>query len=92
MSLPSDVPELATPNEAAADDAEVARCLEEAARAVQNFANAGGQATLVALLATAEEDPGPTAERALGLAKTVTKQTETLYGEVARFLSTTQAS
>ncbi|MCH8924752.1 MAG: hypothetical protein IH924_01285 [Proteobacteria bacterium] len=92
MSLPSDVPELATPSEAAADEAEVARCLEEAARMVQNFADAGGTAALVALLATAEEDPGPAAERALGLAKTVTKQTETLHGEVARFLTTTQAS
>ena len=91
MSLPSDVPELATPSEAAADEAEVARCLEEAARMVQNFADAGGTAALVALLATAE-DPGPAAERALGLAKTVTKQTGTLHGEVERFLTTTQAS
>ncbi len=92
MSLPSDVPELATPSEAAADEADVARCLDEAARMVQNFADAGGPAALVALLATAEQDPGLAAEQALGLAKTVTKQTETLYGEVARFLSTTQAS
>ncbi len=92
MSLPSDVPELATPSQAAADEAEVARCLEEAARMVQNFADAGGQAALVALLATAVEDPGPAAERALGLAKTVTKQTETLHGEVARFLTTTKGA
>ena len=60
MSLPSDVPELATPSEAAADEAEVARCLEEAARMVQNFADAGGTAAFVALLAT-PEDPGPAA-------------------------------
>jgi len=92
MSLPSDVPELAIPSQPAADEAEVARCLEEAARMVQNFADAGGPAALVALLATAERDPGPAAEQALGLAKTVTKQTETLYGEVARFLSTTRDS
>ncbi len=92
MSLPSDVPELATPSEAAADEAEVARCLEEAARMVQNFADAGGPAALVALLATAEQDPGPAAEQALGLAKTVTQQTETRYGEVARFLSTTKSA
>ncbi len=92
MLLPSDVPELATPSQAAADEAEVARCLEEAAQMVQNFADAGGTAALVALLATADEDPGPAAERALGLAKTVTKQTETLYGEVARFLSTTKGA
>ncbi len=92
MSLPSDVPELATPSEAAADEAELVRCLEEAARMVQNFADAGGAAALMALLAAAEEDPGPAAERALGLAKTVTKQTETLHGEVACFLTTTQDS
>ncbi len=91
MSLPSDVPELATPSQAAADEAEVARCLEEAARMVQNFADAGGTAALVTLLAIAE-DPGPAAERALGLAKTVTKQTETLHGEVARFLTTTKGA
>ncbi len=92
MLLPSDVPELATPSEAAADEAEVARCLEEAARMVQNFADAGGAAALVALLATAEEDPGPAAERALGLAKTVTAQTETLHDEVTRFLTTTKGA
>ncbi len=90
MSLPSDVPELATPGQAAADEAEVARGLEEAARMVQSFADSGGPATLVALFAAAEEDPSPAAERALGLAKTVTKQTETLHGEVVRFLTTTQ--
>ncbi len=56
MSLPSDIPELATPSE------------------------------------TAAEDPGPAAEQAQGLATTVTKQTETLYGEVARFLSTTKGA
>ncbi len=38
------------------------------------------------------EDPGPAAERALGLAKTVTKQAETLHGEVARFLTTTKGA
>ncbi len=38
------------------------------------------------------EDPGPAAEQAQGLATTVTKQTETLYGEVARFLSTTKGA
>ncbi len=92
MSLPSDVPELAAPKEAAADEAEVARCLEEAARLVQNFADAGAPAALVALLATTEESPGRAAERALGLAKTVTQQTETLHDEVTRFLSTTQNS
>jgi len=89
MLLPSDVPELTIPSQAAADAAEVARCLEEAARMVQNFADAGGTAALVALLAT-PEDPGPAAERALGLAKAVTEQTETLHGEVTRFLMTTK--
>ncbi len=92
MSLPSDVPELATPSQAAADEAEMARCLEEAARMVQNFADAGGQAALVAVLATAVEDPGPAAKRALGLAKTMTKQTEILHGEVVRFLTTTKGA
>ncbi len=93
MSLPSDVPALTTPSDAAADDAaEVTRCLEEAARMVQDFAGAGAPATLVALIAAAEESPGPSAEGALGLAKTVTEQTQTLYAEVERFLATTQES
>jgi hypothetical protein len=86
------VPELAAPGESAADEAEAIRCLEDAARMVQNFAGAGGPAALVALLASAEEDPGEAAERALGLAKTVTQQTETLHDEVERFLSITQGS
>ncbi len=90
MSLPSDVPELATPSADAADAAEVARCLEEAARTVQNFADTGGQEALAALIATAEEDPGPAVEQALELATAVTERTETLYGEVTRFLATTK--
>jgi hypothetical protein len=92
MSLPGDVPELAVPREATTDEAEAARCLEEAARLVQNFTDAGAPAALVALLAATEESPGLAAEQALGLAKTVTQQTETLHDEVTRFLSTTQKS
>ena len=58
MLLPSDVPELVTPSEAAADEAEVARCPEEAARVVQNFADAGGSAALCRLHAAAGAGPG----------------------------------
>ena len=87
MSMPSDVPELATPQDAATDDAEAARCLEEAARMVQEFSAAGGPDALNALLAVAEEAPAEAAENALQLAETVTGQTTTLHGEVARFLS-----
>ncbi len=41
------------------------------------------------LARVAEADPGASAERALGLARTVTEQAETLQGEVTRFLMTT---
>ena len=92
MSMPSDVPELATPQGAAVDRAEAARCLEEAARMVQEFSAAGGPGALNALLAVAEEAPAEAAEHALQLATTVTAQTTTLQGEIARFLSVTRES
>ncbi|MEE8500806.1 MAG: hypothetical protein V3S27_09560, partial [Kiloniellales bacterium] len=60
-----------------------------AARMVQDFAAAGAPAALFALLACVEADPGASAERALGLARTVNEQAETLQDEVTRFLTTT---
>ena len=92
MSMPSDVPELATPQDAAVDEAEAARCLDEAARMVQEFSAAGAPDALNTLLAVAEEAPAEAAEHALQLATTVTAQTTTLHGEVARFLSITPDS
>ncbi len=92
MSMPRDVPELATPQDAAVDEAEAARYLEEAARMVQEFAAAGAPGALNALLAVAEEAPAEAAEQALQLATTVAAQTTTLHGEVARFLSVTRES
>ncbi len=92
MSMPSDVPELAIPQDAAVDEAEAARYLEEAARMVQEFAAAGGPGALNALLAISQEAPAVAAERALQLATTMTAQTTTMHGEVARFLSVTQES
>ncbi len=92
MSMPSDVPELATPQDADLDEAEAARCLEEAVRRVQEFAAAGGPGALNALLAISEEAPAEAAERARQLATTVTAQTTTLHGEVSRFLSATRES
>ncbi len=90
--VPDDVPELAIPSEAPADEAEASRCLEEAARMVQDFAAAGAPAALTALLPAAEEPPSRGVEQALSLAKTVTQQTRTLHDEVARFLATTRNS
>ena len=90
--MPSDVPELATPQDAAVDEAEAARYLEEAVRMVQEFSAAGAPDALNALLAVAEEAPAEAAEHALQLATTVTAQTTTLHGEVARFLSATRES
>ena len=92
MALLCDVPELAAPSEPAPDEADVARCLEKAARLVQNYADAVGPAGLTALLASIEEDPNPAAEQALALAKTAAEQTKILRDEVARFLSTTTVS
>ncbi len=90
MSTPSDVPELATPQDA--DEAEAARCLEEAARMVQEFSAAGGPGALKALLSVSEEAPAEAAEHALQLAGAVTAQTTTLHGEVTRFFSATRES
>ncbi len=90
MSTPSEVPELATPQDAEDEVAEAARCLEEASRMVQEFSAAGGPGTLNALLAVAEGTPAEAAAQALQLAETVTAQTKTLHGEVARFLSVTR--
>jgi hypothetical protein len=92
MSMPSDVPELAAPQDAAADAAETTRCLEQAARMVQEFSAAGGPGALNALLTVSEDTPVAAAEHALQLAETVTAQTTTLHGEVARFLSVTRES
>ena len=41
MSMPSDVPELAIPGVTAVGEAEAARCMEDAARMVQEFSAAG---------------------------------------------------
>ncbi len=92
MSMPRDVPELATPGDAAVDEAEATRCLEAAARMVQEFSAAGASGALDALLAIAEEAPAEAVERALELAETVVDKTTTLHGEVARFLSVTKAA
>ncbi len=90
MSMPSDVPELATPQDL--DEAEAARCLEQAARVIQEFSAASGPGALSDLLAVAQEDPAEAAEHALELGTTVTAQTATLHDEVARFLSVTRES
>ena len=90
MSTPSDVPELAAPREAEDEEAEAARCLEEASRMVQEFSAAGGPGALNALLAVAERAPAEATAQALQLAGIVTAQTETLDSEVARFLSDTR--
>lgn len=92
MSMPSDVPELAAPSDAALDKAEATRCLEEAARLVQQFSAAGAIGALDALLATAEAPPAEAAERALKLAETAATQTTTLHAEVTNFLSVTRES
>ncbi len=88
--MSSDVPELATPQDATLDEVEAARYLEEATRMVQEFAADGGPGALSALLALSGEAPAEAAEHALHLATTVTAQTTTLHGEVARFLSVTR--
>ncbi|MHA1152051.1 MAG: hypothetical protein ACTSQ7_05175 [Alphaproteobacteria bacterium] len=92
MSTPSDVPELTVPQDADVDEAEAARCLEAAARMVQEFSAVGGPGALNALLAVAEEVTAGAAEHALQLADSVVGQTTTLHDEVARFLSVTRDS
>ncbi len=92
MSMPSDVPELAVPQDAELDEAEAARCLEQAARSVLEFSAASAPGALSDLLAVAGEAPAKAVENVLQLATNVTEQTTTLHGEVARFLSVTRES
>ena len=90
MSTPSDVPELTAPRNAEDEEAEAARCLEEASRMVQEFSAAGGPGALNALLVVAKGAPAEATAQALQLAGIVTAQTKTLDDEVARFLSETR--
>ncbi len=92
MSMPSDVPELAAPQDAELDEAAAARCLEQAARMVQEYSAVSGPGALSDLLAVAGEAPAEAVEHAIQLATSVTEQTTTLHGEVARFLSVTRES
>ena len=90
MSRPSDVPELMIPQDDVVDEAEAARCLEVAAKMVQEFSATGGPDALKALLAVATEAPAEAAEHAVQLAGSVIEQTATLHEEVSRFLSYTR--
>ena len=92
MSKSSDVPELATPQDSELDEAEAVRCLEQAARMVQEYSAISGPGALSDLLAVAGEAPAEAVEHALQLATSVTTQTTTLHGEVARYLSATRES
>jgi len=90
MSLPSNIPELAVPQQGAIDEAEISRCIEAAAALVHGFANRGAPAALEALLAAASEPLSASVGRARQIAATVLQQTATLDDEVARFLSLTK--
>ncbi len=92
MSTPSDVPKLTIPQDDTVDEAEAARCLEAAAKMVQEFSAAGAPGALKALLAVATEAPAEAATHAVQLAGSVIGQTTTLHDEVARFLSATRDS
>ena len=69
MSVPSNIPELAVPKTAADDAAEFERCLEHAAKLVQNFADDSAPGALDALLSLGEESPRHNAQRALRMAQ-----------------------
>ena len=90
MSTPSDVPEFTIPQDEPVDEAEAARCLESAARMVQEFSGTGATGALKALLAVATEAPAEAATHAVQLAGSVIGQTTTLHDEVTRFLSVTR--
>ena len=90
MSVPSNIPELAVPEDAAADAAEFERCLEHAAELVQGFAGDSAPGALDALLCLGDQAARQDAQRALRLARSVTKQTKVLHTEVERFLSTSR--
>ena len=87
MSVPSNIPDLAVPKTAADDAAEFERCLEHAAKLVQSFADDSAPGALDALLSLGQNDARQDAQRALRMARSVTKQTQVLHTEVDRFLS-----
>jgi hypothetical protein len=89
MSLPSNVPELAIPQNDAADEAEISRCLEGAAELVQNFADLGAISALDAVLAAAGDAASTGTDSARLAAAAALTQTTTLHDEVSRFFSLT---
>ena len=91
MAATRNVPELAIPQEAPANAVEQARCLENAARLVQGFAQTCAPDALDALLATnTAETPGEAAALARAAAESATGQAGTLLAEVERFLALTK--
>jgi len=90
MSIPRDVPELTFPQDVAIDEVEAARCLDVAARMVQEFSAASASGALKGLLAAATEAPATAAGHAAQLAESVIGQTTTLHNEVRRYLSMTR--
>ncbi|HSR70854.1 MAG TPA: hypothetical protein VLL72_00615 [Kiloniellales bacterium] len=92
MSQPGNIPVLAAPDVAAADPAELSRCLEHAAEITQAFAGESAPSLLDALLAAGAEGlGGPGNPRAAQeTARIATAQAATLLDEVERFLATTR--
>jgi len=90
MPAPHNIPELEIPQEAPASAVERAKCLKNAARLVDGFAQKCAPHALDALLAACDaESPGEAAEQARAAAGTATAQAETLLAEVERFISLT---
>ena len=91
MPASHNIPELAIPQEAPTNAVEQARCLENAAKLVQGFAQKCAPDALDALLAAGVKDsPGEAAEQARAAAESASSQAETLLAEVERFMALTK--
>jgi len=91
MSKSHKMPQLDFPHDAPASAVEQAKCLSNAAKLVDTYAQKSAPDSLDALLAAGSaEAPGQAAELAREAARIAVLQAETLLDEVERFLSLTQ--
>ena len=91
MSQSHKIPQLDVPQDRPASAVEQAKCLSNAAKLVDSFAQKCAPDSLDALLAAGSaEPPGQAAEMAREAAEIAAVQAETLLEEVERFLALTQ--
>ncbi len=91
MSRSHKLPQLEVPQDGPASAVEQAKCLSNAAKLVESFAQKCAPTSLDAILAAgAATTPGQAVEMARAAAEAAASQAETLLDEVDRFLALTQ--